>query len=116
MLRKSGGIIINITDIYALRPQMGYGVYCASKAGLIGLTKAMARDLAPDVRVNGISPGPIIWGEEHSAEHRNEVLGNTPLGRAGAASDIAGAVCYLIEAPYVTGQILEIDGGRSIFI
>jgi len=116
VLRRAGGTIVNLTDIYAMRPQPGYAVYCASKAGLIGLTKAMARDLAPVIRVNGVSPGPIVWGDEHTLEHRTEVLGNTPLGRLGAATDIADAVCYLAEAPYVTGQILEVDGGRSIFI
>jgi pteridine reductase len=116
LLRDSGGCIVNLTDISASRPPSGYAVYCASKAGLIGLTKAMARDLAPEIRVNGVSPGAIIWAEDEDAEHRAEVVEKTPLGRQGATTDIAQAVCYLAEAPYVTGHILEVDGGRSIYI
>ncbi|MFT4585357.1 MAG: pteridine reductase [Gammaproteobacteria bacterium] len=116
LLRESRGTIINLTDISASRPQPGYAVYCASKAGLIGLTKALARDLAPLVRVNGVSPGAIIWAEEETLEHREVVIQNTPLARLGKTSDIAQAVSYLVSAPYVTGHILEIDGGRSIHI
>lgn len=116
MLRDQSGAIINLTDIYALRPQQGYAVYCASKAGLIGLTKALALDLSPDIRVNGVSPGPILWADGDNAAHRKEVLAKTPLGHLGAPNDIASAVCYLACAPYVTGQILEVDGGRSVFI
>lgn len=116
MLRATQGSIVNLTDVYGLRPQAGYPIYCTSKAGLIGLTKSLARELAPEVRVNGISPGPIVWGEEHSQEHRDEVLGRTPLGRIGAPTDIANAVCYLANAAYVTGQIMEVDGGQSIYI
>ncbi len=116
MLRERRGAIINLTDIYALRPQSGYAAYCASKAGLVGLTKALALDLAPDIRVNGISPGPILWAEEDDPEHRQEVIQRTPLGRLGATTDIAEAVRYLADASYVTGQIIEVDGGRSIFI
>ena len=116
LLRKNGGSIINLTDIYALRPQSGYAIYCASKAGLIGLTKALALDFAPHIRVNGISPGPILWTEEDDPNHRKDVLKKTPLGRLGKTTDIAGAVCYLAGAPYVTGQIIEVDGGRSIHI
>lgn len=116
LLRENGGAIVNLTDIYALRPQSGYAVYCASKAGLVGLTKALALDLAPHIRVNGVSPGPILWAEGDDPNHREDVMRKTPLGRLGATTDIASAVCYLADAPYVTGQILEVDGGRSIFI
>jgi len=116
MLRESNGAIINLTDIYALRPQSGYAVYCTSKAGLVGLTKALALDLAPKIRVNGISPGPILWAAGDDPAHRDDVLTKTPLGRLGTTNDIALAVCYLAEATYVTGQILEVDGGRSVFI
>lgn len=115
-LRESAGAIINLTDIYALRPQSGYAVYCASKAGLVGLTKALALDLAPHIRVNGVAPGPILWAEGDNPEHRAVVMEKTPLGRLGATTDIAAAVCYLADAPYVTGQILEVDGGRSLII
>jgi pteridine reductase len=116
LLRASSGTIINLTDISASRPQPGYAVYCASKAGLIGLTKALARDLAPLIRVNGVSPGAIIWAEKETHEHREGVIRNTPLARLGETSDIAQAVSYLVHAPFVTGHILEIDGGRSIHI
>ncbi len=115
-LRRSTGVIINLTDIYALRPQFGYAAYCASKAGLVGLTKAMALDLAPQVRVNGIAPGPILWATDDNPKHRAAVIEKTPLGRLGTTTDIAAAVRYLADAPYVTGQILEVDGGRSIVI
>ena len=116
LLRERRGAIINLTDIYALRPQSGYAAYCASKAGLVGLTKALALDLAPDIRVNGISPGPILWAEGDDPEHRKEVIQRTPLGRLGATTDIAQTVRYLADVSYVTGQIIEVDGGRSIFI
>ncbi len=116
MLREANGAIINLTDIYAMRPQLGHAVYCASKAGLAGLTKALALDLAPHIRVNGVAPGPIMWAAGDDPDHRLEVMQKTPLGRLGATTDIADAVCYLASAPYVTGQIIEVDGGRSIFI
>ncbi|MGR9091211.1 MAG: pteridine reductase [Gammaproteobacteria bacterium] len=115
-LRATAGSIINLTDVYGLRPQPGHVAYCTSKSALIGLTLAMARDLAPEIRVNGVSPGPIIWAQGDQPAYREEVLRKTPLGKLGATGDIAGAVVYLAEAPYVTGQILNIDGGRSIFI
>lgn len=116
LLRKNAGVIINITDISAFRPQLGYAIYSASKAALIGLTKAFARDLAPDIRVNGVSPGAIIWAASDEPEHRANVVKNTPLGRPGATTDIAEAVCYLVNAPFVTGHILNIDGGRSVHL
>lgn len=116
MLRATQGAIVNLADIYGERPQAGYAVYCASKAGLIGLTKSLALDLSPDVRVNAVSPGPILWADGDQPAHRQEVLKKTPLGRLGTPRDIADAVYYLATAPYVTGQILAIDGGRSIFI
>lgn len=115
-LRASNGSIVNLTDVYGQRPQPGHVAYCTSKSALIGLTLAMARDLAPDIRVNGVSPGPIIWADGDKPAYREEVLRKTPLGKLGETNDIAGAVAYLAAAPYVTGQILNIDGGRSIFI
>ena len=115
-LRATAGSIVNLTDVYGLRPQPGHVAYCTSKSALIGLTLAMARDLAPEIRVNGVSPGPIIWADGDKPAYREEVLRKTPLGKLGATGDIAAAVVYLAEAPYVTGQILNIDGGRSIFI
>lgn len=115
-LGATSGSIVNLTDVYGLRPQPGHVAYCTSKSALIGLTLAMARDLAPEIRVNGVSPGPIIWADGDKLAYREEVLRKTPLAKLGETGDIAGAVVYLAEAPYVTGQILNIDGGRSIFI
>jgi pteridine reductase len=115
LLRASGGCIVNLTDVYAERPRVDYAIYCASKAGLIGLTRALARELAPEVRVNAISPGAILWTTDATAAEQTALLARTPLGRAGEPSDIAAAVSYLLNAPYVTGQVLTVDGGRMIF-
>lgn len=114
-LKRRGGSIINIVDIYAERPRPGFALYCASKAGLIGLTRALARELAPEVRVNAVAPGAIMWSTETSASDKSAILAKTPLGRLGSPNDIAGAVCYLLDAEYVTGQVLNIDGGRTVF-
>lgn len=114
LLRSSAGCIVNLIDVYAERPRVEYAIYCASKAGLIGLTRALARELAPLVRVNAISPGAILWTAEATPAEQAAILARTPLGRAGEPSDIAGAVEYLVNAPYVTGQVLSVDGGRMI--
>ncbi|MEM7467054.1 MAG: pteridine reductase [Pseudomonadota bacterium] len=116
LLRAVKGNIINITDIYALRPQAGHPVYCASKAGLLGMTKALALDLAPDVRVNAVAPGPILWAEKNDPSYKDVVLAKTPLARLGGAEAIAGAVSYLAEADFVTGEVIHVDGGRQIHI
>jgi pteridine reductase len=116
-LRKTGGSIVNITDIHAERPLKSYVVYTVAKAGLAGLTRSLARELAPEVRVNGVAPGPILWPEDGSWDEvtRQRTISNTLLKRTGDPDDIARAVHYLIaEAPYVTGQIIAVDGGRSI--
>jgi pteridine reductase len=116
-LRKTGGAIVNITDIHAERPLKSYVVYTIAKAGLVGLTRSLARELAPEVRVNGVAPGPILWPEDGSWDEvtRQRTISNTLLKRTGDPDDIARAVYYLIaEAPYVTGQIVAVDGGRSI--
>lgn len=115
-LRERGGAIVNILDIHAERPLAGYALYCAAKAGLLGLTRALAVELAPQVRVNGVSPGPIEWPEDGQfpPPEREAIVSDTLLGREGRPEDIAGAVRYLLlDAPYVTGQILAVDGGRS---
>jgi pteridine reductase len=114
-LRHSRGAIVNIVDIHAERPLPRYPVYCAAKAGLVGLTRALAIELAPEVRVNGVAPGPIAWpaaGGFDSGE-RAAIVEHTLLKRIGDPDDIAGAVEYLLLAPYVTGHILAVDGGRS---
>ena len=116
-LRKSGGCIVNVTDIHADRPLKNYLVYSVAKAALSGLTRALARELAPEVRVNGVAPGPVLWPEDGSFDEltRQRVISHTLLRRVGEPEDIARAVHFLIaEAPYVTGQIIAVDGGRSI--
>ena len=114
-LRESRGVIINIVDIHSQRPLKNHPVYGAAKAGLAMLTRSLAKDLGPDVRVNGVSPGAILWPESGMPERiQNNIIGKTPLKRAGEPEDIAGAVLFLVrDAPYVTGQILAVDGGRS---
>ena len=117
-LQAAGGSIVNILDVHAERPMRGHAVYCISKAGLAMMTKALARELGPAVRVNGVSPGAILWPEnEPAAAEKQSILGRTALGRLGEPADIASAVAYLaLDAPYVTGQILAVDGGRSLNI
>ncbi|MCX9156249.1 pteridine reductase [Niveibacterium sp. 24ML] len=115
-LRASGGAIVNIVDIHAERPLSGYPVYSAAKAGLLGLTRALAIELAPQVRVNGVAPGAIEWPEDGQfpPAEREAIIAHTLLKRVGSAQDIAGAVRFLmLDAPYITGQILAVDGGRS---
>ncbi len=114
-LRQSHGLILNLVDIHAVRPLRQHTVYCIAKAGLAMLTRSLARELGPEVRVNGIAPGPILWPEGGDAGKREEIIGHTALQRMGAPEDIARAVLYFAkDAPYVTGQILAVDGGRSI--
>ena len=116
-LKKSAGCIVNITDIHAERPLKNYVVYSVAKAGLVGLTRSLARELGPEVRVNGVAPGPILWPEDGAFDEltRQRVISHTLLKRSGEPDDIARAVHYLIaEAPYVTGQIIAVDGGRSV--
>ena len=117
-LRAAGGSVVNIVDIHAERPMPGHPVYCISKAGLAMMTRALALELGPDVRVNGVSPGAILWPErEPGPVEKQSILGRTALGRLGDPADIAAAVAYLaLDAPYVTGQILAVDGGRSLNI
>ncbi|MEO6565377.1 MAG: pteridine reductase [Casimicrobiaceae bacterium] len=118
-LRKAGGAIVNIADIHADRPLKSYVVYSIAKAGLIGLTRSLARELAPEVRVNAVAPGPVLWPDDESFDElsRQRIISHTPLKREGTPEDIAGAVHYLlVEAAYVTGQTLNVDGGRNIAI
>ena len=115
-LQASRGAIVNIVDIHAERPLARYPLYCAAKAGLAGLTRALAIELAPAVRVNGVSPGPIDWPEDGQfpPAERARIIDHTLLKRTGSAADIARTVRFLMfDAPYVTGQIIAVDGGRS---
>lgn len=114
-LRRNGGSVINMIDIHARRPLSDHPVYCAAKAGLEALTLALARDLGPEVRVNGIAPGAILWPEEGSDTGQQEaIIRRTPLGRAGDPGDIVRTALFLsTEAPFITGQVIAVDGGRS---
>jgi len=116
-LRDSRGLIINIVDIHALRPLRDHTVYCTAKAGLHMLTRSLAKELGPDVRVNGIAPGPILWpsGQEENQAKRDKIIERTILKRMGDPSDIARtALFFAVDAPFVTGQVLAVDGGRSV--
>ncbi len=114
-LEKNKGNVVNMVDIHADRPLKDYPVYCIAKAGLVMLTKSLSRELAPNIRVNGIAPGAILWHEnELSEQDKQQVLSEIGLKRLGSPEDIAQAIVYMSEAPYVTGQILAVDGGRSI--
>lgn len=115
-LRETGGAIVNIVDIHSQRPLRNHVVYGPAKAALAMLTRSLAKDLAPDIRVNGVSPGAILWPEDGMPDAVQEtILRQVPMARAGIPEDIAGCVLYLLrDADYVTGQIIAVDGGRSI--
>ena len=115
-LRRSRGSIINLIDIHATRPLRDHMVYCTAKAALVMLTRSLARELAPDVRVNGIAPGAVMWPEHGMDEERQtRIIEQTPLHRPGSAEDIARTVLFLSgDAPFITGQIIAVDGGRSL--
>lgn len=114
LLKKNSGSIINIADIHGEHPLKDYPVYCIAKAGLIMMTKTLAKELGPEVRVNAISPGPVLWPDEMPEETKYKIIKKTCLKRKGAPEDIAKTVLFLIEESYITGQIIAIDGGRSI--
>jgi len=120
LLREARGAIVNLVDIHAERPLKDFVVYSVAKAGLAGLTRALALELGPEVRVNGVAPGAILWpdGDEHFApSEKGRITAQTPLKRIGSPEDVAGAVKYLLfDAPFVTGQILAVDGGRGIYL
>jgi len=116
-LRATRGLILNIVDIHALRPLRHYTTYCAAKAGLHMLTRSLAKELGPDVRVNGISPGPVLWPEGGGGDPavREKIIQRTILKRMGTPADIARtALFFAADAPFITGQILAVDGGRSV--
>jgi len=115
-LRASQGLILNMVDIHGRRPLKAHPVYSAAKAGLVMLTRSLARELGPEIRVNGIAPGPVLWPERDLDESlKAEIVAKTALKRSGSAEDIARtAYFFAAEAPYVTGQVIAVDGGRSI--
>ena len=115
-LARREGLILNLADIHGLRPLGKHAVYCAAKAGLVMLTRALARDLGPAIRVNAIAPGPVLWPETGvDAGLRERIVSRTALKRAGSPEDVAkAAVFFATGAPFVTGQVLAIDGGRLV--
>jgi len=115
-LKKNKGFIINITDINVDKALINHSIYLAAKSGLQTLTQALAKELAPDIRVNAIAPGVILEppNTEWTTEQKNTIINSVPLGRMGSEKDIADAAIFLSEAEYVTGQILNIDGGKSL--
>jgi pteridine reductase len=115
-LKAQQGCIINLVDIHAEKPLKDHPMYCIAKAGVAMMTKALAKELAPEVRVNGISPGAILWPEpEPTTEAKNNLLSKVPLQKIGECNDIVQTVIFLIEqAPYISGQIIAVDGGRSL--
>ncbi|MFM9836323.1 MAG: pteridine reductase [Methylophilaceae bacterium] len=117
-LRKNYGCIINITDMHIERPKKGYVVYSVAKAGLVTLTKSLAHELAPEVRVNAVAPGPVLWPDDNpqfDEVYRQRVISQTLLKRSGEGADVAKAVKFLIaDAPFITGHVLAVDGGRSL--
>jgi len=115
-LRISNGLIVNIADIHGMRPLSRHPVYSIAKAGVIMLTRSLARELGPNIRVNAIAPGPVMWPEDGmDRELQARIVDRTALKRPGSPDDVARAVLFFAsEAPYITGQILAVDGGRSI--
>jgi pteridine reductase len=117
-LRKNNGCIVNITDMHVERPKKGYIVYSVAKAGLVTLTKSLAHELSPEVRVNAVAPGPVQWPADNpqfDEVYRQRVINQTLLKRVGEAEDVAKAVKFLVyDAPFVTGHVLAVDGGRSL--
>ncbi len=116
-LAETGGSVVNMADVHGQRPRDGYSVYCSAKAGMIMLTRALAHELAPGVRVNAVAPGSILWPEGAGGDDpalRASVLQATPMGRQGEPREIAEAVLYLATAAFVTGETIRVDGGRGL--
>jgi pteridine reductase len=117
-LRATHGAIVNLVDIYAERSIANYPIYVMAKGALVAMTRTLALDLAPDIRVNGVAPGAVMWPSDgKSYDDKEALMARTPLGRAGTPEDVAATVLWLLrDAPFVTGQIIRVDGGRSISI
>jgi len=116
-LKKNNGCIVNIVDIYSDKPLQNHSMYCMAKSSLRMMTKSLALELAPDIRVNAIAPGTILWPEQETEEFadKESLLNNIPLQRTGCAEDIAKTLLFLVQsAPYITGQIINVDGGYSL--
>lgn len=119
-LRRRHGAIVNIVDIHAERPMQGHLLYSVAKAGLVALTRGLAQEMSPQVRVNAVAPGVIVWPEDgqwDDVERRRKIVAHTLLKREGEPDDIARTVQFLLnDAPYITGQVIAVDGGRSVNI
>jgi pteridine reductase len=117
-LSKRAGAIVNIIDIHAERPLKGYAVYSIAKAGLASMTRSLALELGPAVRVNAVAPGAIAWPDDGQfpPPERERIVATTPLARLGTPGEIAQAVHFLATASFVTGQVLAVDGGRSVYL
>lgn len=117
-LRATRGAIVNLIDIYAERPLANHPIYCMAKAALAAMTRSLALDLGPDIRVNGVAPGAVMWPSDGKPyDDQQAMIARTPLQRAGSPQDVAGAVLWLLrDAPFVTGQIIRIDGGRTLSV
>jgi len=117
-LRAARGAIVNLVDIYAERPLANHPIYCMAKAALEAMTRSLALDLGPDVRVNGVAPGAVMWPSDGKPyDDQQAMLARTPLQRAGSPEDVAGAVLWLLrDSPFVTGQIIRVDGGRTLSV
>ena len=112
-LRRAKGAVVHITDVYGSHPVMkDYGAYCASKAALVSLTRFMAREMGPEIRVNAVSPGAITFPASYSTSQKKKVLSRSALNQMGSPVDIASAVMFLAKHPFITGQVLDVDGGR----
>lgn len=117
-LRETGGNIVSLIDIYAERPLADHPLYCMAKAALAAMTRSLALDLGPRIRVNGVAPGAVMWPSDGKPyDDQQALLARTPLQRAGTPEDVAGAVLWLLrDAPFVTGQIIRVDGGRTLSV
>lgn len=117
-LREARGAIVNLVDIYAERPLAKHPLYCMAKAALAAMTRSLALDLGPDIRVNGVAPGAVMWPSDGKPyDDQQAMLARTPLHRAGSPDDVAGAVLWLLrDAAFVTGQIIHVDGGRTLSV
>ena len=117
-LREARGSIVNMIDIYAERPLAGHALYCMAKAALAAMTRSLALELGPEIRVNGVAPGAVMWPSDGKPyDDQQALLARTPLQRAGTPDDVAGAILWLLrDAPFVTGQIIRVDGGRTLSV
>ena len=114
-LKQNQGVIINMVDIHAEKPLKDHTVYCMAKSALVMMTQSLAKELAPDIRVNGVAPGAILWPENELGEtEKQHIIDQIPMAALGTPQDIADTINFLIHAPYITGQIIAVDGGRSL--